>query len=181
MSSNVLGRRYAGALLDLGIRDGHAEPYSGQLEAAAAALGAGPAKKVLTSPLYDLEFKKKLIDQVTGPLGLAAPVANLLRLLLDKHRIGFLTDIAASYRELLDGYLGLMRATVYTAVPLDGAALGRLRVLLQRKMGHRVELTAKTDPAIIGGLRVHVGSKVFDMTITNHLSRLRGMLKHQVL
>jgi F-type H+-transporting ATPase subunit delta len=180
MKSSVLGRRYAGALLDHGVKDNQAETYGEQLAAAAQVLGEGPAKKALASPLYDLEFKRRLIDQTAAGLRLAAPVANFLRLLADKRRVRYLSDIAAAYRELLDAHLGLVRATVVSAVPLDGASLARLRVLLQKKVGRRVELAAQTDPTVLGGLRVHVGSKVYDATIANHLWRLRETLTHQV-
>jgi F-type H+-transporting ATPase subunit delta len=180
MKSTMLGRRYAGALLDLGAKDGQAEAYGDQLAAVAEILGAGEAKKALTSPLYGEPFKRALIDQTARQAALLAPVANLLRVLLDAGRIGLLAEIATAYRELLDEHLGISRATVVSAVPLDSAAQARLRVLLQKKAGRRVELAARTDPSVLGGLRVHVGSKVYDATIANHLARLRESLKRQV-
>jgi F-type H+-transporting ATPase subunit delta len=180
MRSTVLGRRYAGALLDLGVKDGKAEAYAAQLADAAATLGATEIRKAMTSPVYDIDFKKKLIDEAVVDLKAAEPVANLLRLLLEKRRFGILPEIAQSYRDLLDEQIGLVRATVVSAVPLDGAALARLRVALQRKVGRRVELAAQTDASVVGGLRVHVGAKVYDATIANHLTRLRESLKHQV-
>lgn len=180
MSGNVLGRRYAGALLDIAVKDAKAEPYGTQLAQAAVVLGEDAVRKVLTSPLYETAFKKRLVDTAANELQLAVSVANLLRLLLDRSRIGILSDIAESYRNLLDDHLGVARATVYSAVDLDGAAVARLRVLLQRKVGRKIELTAKTEPKVIGGMRIHVGSKVYDATIANHLKRLREDLKHQV-
>ena len=109
-------------------------------------------------------------------LKLAKPVANLLRLLLDKGRITILPDVTDSYGELLDRHAGRTRAVAVAASPLDGAVLGRLRVVLQKKMGQKVELTARVDPTVIGGLRVEVGSKVYDATVANHLARLRERL-----
>ncbi|MHA1567981.1 MAG: ATP synthase F1 subunit delta [Alphaproteobacteria bacterium] len=173
----MLGRRYAGALLSIGIKDGQAEPYGAHLQAAATLLGTGDPRKALLSPLYGTKFKVELLDLVSKELALARPVTNLLHLLLDKRRIDLLTDVAQSYADLLDQHLGRLRGTVVSAVPMDQASLARLRVLLQRKVGQKVELTARTDPAVIGGLRVEVGSKVYDTTLVNHLSRLRERLK----
>jgi len=177
MKSSVLGRRYAGALIDIGIKDGRAEQYGGQLEAAAALLGEGEVSKTLLSPLFADAFKLELIDTAVQELKLDAPVANLLRLMLEKRRLGIIGDVAAGYGDLLDQQLGRTRATVVSAVPLDGASLARLRVLMQRKIGKRVEVTTRTDPSVIGGLRVDVGSKVYDATLVNHLARLRERLK----
>jgi len=180
MKGSMLSRRYAGALLDIALRDKQSEPYGAQLSAAAEVLGDGLARKALTRPLYDTAFKKQLITQTAAELKLARTVANFLHLLLDKQRIEILTDIAASYREMLDQVLGISRVAVDSAVPLDEADLGRLKVLLEKKLGRRVEMTAQTDPGLLGGLRVHVGSKVYDATLANHLTRLRETLKHQV-
>ncbi|MDP8222811.1 MAG: ATP synthase F1 subunit delta [Candidatus Lernaella stagnicola] len=178
MSANVLGRRYAGALLDLGVKNAKADLYGRQLAAAAEVLGDPAVKKALSSPLFDAKFKREIIDQAAHELQLSPTVKNFLRLLIDKRRITILQAITAKYAELLDEHNGIARATVCSAVELDTAALARLRVLLQRKVGRRIELTAHTDPSVVGGLRVQVGSKVYDATIASHLRRLREKLKH---
>jgi len=178
MSGSVLGRRYAGALLDIGVKDAKADTYGEQLAQAAAVLGEPATLKVLLSPLYALDFKHKLLADTIAQLRPAPAVANLLRLLYDKHRLGLLPEVASSYRELVDEQAGRLQATVTSAVDLDGASLGRLRVLLQKKVGKKVELTQQTDPAVIGGLRISVGSKVYDSTIVNHLAKMREGLKH---
>lgn len=180
MKGSMLSRRYAGALLDIALRDRQSEPYGEQLHAAAEVLGGGPVRKALTSPLYDVAFKKKLIAQTAEALKLAKPVTHFLHLLLDKQRIDILADIDASYREMLDQVLGISRVSVRSAVSLDQAEVSRLKVLLEKKLGRRVELTAGVEPELLGGLQVHVGSKVYDATLASHLTRLRETLKHQV-
>jgi F-type H+-transporting ATPase subunit delta len=176
MRGSVLGRRYAAALLDLGVSDGRAEPYGEQLHAATDALVGAGALKVLASPLFDAQAKAGLLDTVERELQLTKPVANLLRLLLDKRRIKLLPEVNESYRELLDRHAGRTRAVAIAAAPLDSAVLGRLRMILQMKIGKKVELTARTDASVIGGLRVEVGAKVYDATVANHLARLRERL-----
>lgn len=178
MSGSVLGRRYAGALLGIGVQDGKADTYGEQLALAAAVLGEPATLKVLLSPLYGMDFKQTVLGKAIAQLQPAPAVANLLRLLYDKHRLELLSEVASSYRELVDEQAGRVQATVISAVDLDGASLGRLRVLLQKKVGKKVELTQQTDPAVIGGLRISVGSKVYDSTIVNHLGKLRESLKH---
>jgi len=178
MRGSVLGRRYAGALLDLGIKQGKAEAWGEELTRAVQILAAPDTLKALASPLYPAEFKKSLIDRAAAELKLSPAVANLLRFMLDKRRIGLILDALDSYREMLDEHTGRASATVTSAVPLDGAALARLRVLLQRKLGRRIELTAQTDPQVLGGLRLDISSKVYDATLSNHLARLRENMKH---
>jgi F-type H+-transporting ATPase subunit delta len=176
MKGSVLGRRYAAALLSLGEQDGRTEPYGEQLRAATAALTAAGALKALASPLYEARRKSAVLETLERELQLAEPVAHLLRLMLDKRRIKLLPEVNESYRDLLDQFAGRTRAEAITAVPLDSASIGRLRMILHLKLGKKVELAARTDPAVIGGLRVEIGSQVYDATVANHLARLRERL-----
>lgn len=178
MKGSVLGRRYAGALLSIGVKDGKADDYGEQLNAAAESLGVGEPLKILLSPLFEAEFKQKLLNDVSSEMDLAPAVKNLLNLLLDKHRFVLLASVAESYQDLLDQHLNRIQALVVSAVPLDQATLARMRVLLQRKLGQKIVLTARTDPAVIGGLRIEVGSKVYDATLADHLFRINELLKH---
>ena len=176
MKGSVLGRRYAAALLSLGEQDGRTEPYGEQLRAATETLTAAGALKTLASPLHEAGRKSAVIETLERELRLAKPVANLLRLMLDKRRINLLPEVNESYADLLDQFAGRTRAQVISAVPLDGASVGRLRMILHMKLGKKVELAARTDPAVIGGLRVEIGSQVYDATVANHLARLRERL-----
>lgn len=63
-------------------------------------------------------------------------------------------------------------AVVESAVPLDPATRDSIAGSLQRLRGPGITLRFQEDPTLIGGLRVRLGSDVYDGTIQTRLTRL---------
>ena len=63
-------------------------------------------------------------------------------------------------------------ARVESATPLTGAMEGALRSGLARRYGTGLNLSFTQHPELIGGLRIQVGSDVFDGSIQARLSAL---------
>lgn len=86
--------------------------------------------------------------------------------------VGALSDverlIAARRRKLV--------ATVTTAQPLTEAQTARLATLLENAYGRSVQLNTIVDPAVIGGLRIEVGSDVVNATVLSRLEDVRRRL-----
>ena len=51
------------------------------------------------------------------------------------------------------------------------------RVMLIGHLGKDPELTTRVDPAILGGLKVKVGSKLFDASLKTKLDQMKFALK----
>jgi F-type H+-transporting ATPase subunit delta len=65
-------------------------------------------------------------------------------------------------------------ARVESATPLDGAMEGALRANLSRRYGAGLIFAFAQNPALLGGLRIKVGSDVFDSSIAARLDALAG-------
>lgn len=65
-------------------------------------------------------------------------------------------------------------ARVESAVPLDSVLQTEVRGNLGRLYGTGLDLTFAVNPALIGGIRVKVGSDVFDGSVLARLAALRG-------
>jgi len=63
---------------------------------------------------------------------------------------------------------------VESATPLDGAIEGALRSNLTRKYGAGLNIAFAQNPALLGGLRIKVGSDVIDSSIQARLDALAG-------
>ena len=63
-------------------------------------------------------------------------------------------------------------ARVESAVPLNAAAESSLRENLARRYGAGLNITFSQNPALLGGLRIRVGSDVFDGSIAGRLGAL---------
>ena len=80
--------------------------------------------------------------------------------------------ILAHFHRLLKLDLERRAARVESATPLDGAMEGALRANLTRRYGAGLNFAFAQNPALLGGLRIKVGSDVFDSSIQARLDAL---------
>ena len=64
-----------------------------------------------------------------------------------------------------------------SAEPLSDKHVAELKAALKDKLGRDVELQTRTDPAILGGLVVKVGSRMVDNSLKTKLQNLKIAMK----
>jgi F-type H+-transporting ATPase subunit delta len=172
-----LARRYAKALLEIGIAQQTYDALGKELDRAADTLRSSPELRVaLENPVFSLEKRKLIMDELSRRLALSRTVRNFIMLLLDKGRIAALPDIARVHRTLIDEHAGRMRATVPSARPLDPLLESRLKTALEKSSGKVVLFDKREDPAILGGLVTQLGDTVYDGSVRTQLQQLRDEL-----
>lgn len=177
MKNQTAAKRYAQALISLGIADGKYVAYGQELGQLSAALGgAGDLAKALTSPVYPREVQKKMLAGIVTKASLSPMVSNFVNLLLDKGRLGELADITEAYTALSDAERGIVRAKVSSAVPLSDSEISAITASLSKFAGKAVELTANQDLSIIGGLMAQLGDLTIDGSVRTQLGRLAEKL-----
>jgi F-type H+-transporting ATPase subunit delta len=173
-----VSRRYAKALLSLGLETGEHEKLAESVEAVVRVIAASnEARTLAQNPGYTQAQRQKLVDLLAQRLGLSATLVSFLRLLVDRQRLGELPDIARSYRDLVDAQVGRVRGTVTSASPLPPEELERVRKALAETTRKSLVLEARTDPEILGGVVAQVGPTVWDGSLRTQLERLRKELK----
>ncbi|PYI84096.1 MAG: H(+)-transporting ATPase [Verrucomicrobia bacterium] len=107
---------------------------------------------------------------------------------LDPGRIGTLVDsliarkprhyidVLKNYRRLLRLELEKRRARVETASDLDTKIRSKLVDSLKEKYGGDLTAEFVVSPELLGGMRVRVGSDVWDGTVRNRLEQLQQQL-----
>ncbi len=176
MKSNVLGKRYAGALIAIGRKDGQFERYGKELSAALQMLKSGNNWASFSSPLLPIDAKVQIVDELSKRSGWSKTLTNFLKVLVERKRINVLPSIVDAYIELADEAANRIHASVESAAPLDDATQSRLTQKLVGKLGKQVILDANVDPSLLGGVKVKVGSQVIDGTIRGQLSRVKDFL-----
>ncbi len=83
------------------------------------------------------------------------------------------------YQEVADAYLRLVRleveknrAIVQSAVALDEPTKTGLVADLKKKYGPQIQPEFSVDPGLLGGMKIRVGSDVWDGSVKNRLERL---------
>lgn len=178
MIMGSIARRYAKALFSLAVDTDRVEAWAKSLEALRQAVETSPdLRDVLSNPVYSRAQRRAIVEKLAAALSLDAEPANLLFLLGDRNRLGYLEAMAATFRDLADAHLGRIRAKVTSAVKLDEAAAQAIADRLSQATKAKVLLDRAVDPALVGGVVAEVGSFVYDGSVRAQLEDLRKQLK----
>jgi len=175
VSAENVARVYARALFDAARDAGAVEPVGRDLGDFVAALAASASlRDVLADPQIDASAKQRILAEITRegqPL-----VANTLQLLLERGRFGLVAELRAAYEVLAAIAADLVKVEVTSAVELTAAAREKIAARVAGTAGRHVELAARVDPDIIGGLVLRVGDVIVDGSVQARIRQLRRRL-----
>jgi F-type H+-transporting ATPase subunit delta len=174
----TLAKRYAKALVEIGVEKNALDKYGGDLTTLSNLVETShDFREVLLNPVFTKEDKKRIAGEVLKMADTDPMVVNFVNVLIDRKRIDQLVGIEKAFREKVDDIRGITRGEVTSAQPLDEQELGRVTEALSKMSGKKVFVTTKVDPFLIGGLVAKVGDMVFDGTIRTQLNQLKESLK----
>jgi F-type H+-transporting ATPase subunit delta len=85
-------------------------------------------------------------------------------------------DVLKNYRRLLRVEVEKRRARIETASDLDREASSKVIENLKKKYGNDLTTECVVNPQLLGGMRIRVGSDVWDGTVRNRLELLQQQL-----
>lgn len=173
-----VGDRYAQALFDLADETGVLDAVRADLKSLRAAHGeSADLRRLLTSPVIASDDQKKGLTAIADKAKFNGVTRNFLGLLAQNGRARDLTAVIAGFERLYAKKTGVVAAEVTSAVELTTAQMTHVRSALLKALGKAPELTARVDPSILGGLKVKVGSKLFDASLKTKLDQMKFALK----
>jgi F-type H+-transporting ATPase subunit delta len=177
MIAGSIARRYAKALLSLGVADRSQESMGRELDDLAQAVAkSAELREALQNPVFPHSLRRATLETLCARLGTTRLVRNFVLLVLERHRIGALPDMRREFHRLLDQHAGRIRARVTSARPLTPELEARLRTALEQRHAKKVLLEKRDDPRLIGGLVTEVGDIVYDGSVRYQLDTLRSQL-----
>ena len=102
-------------------------------------------------------------------------VAALVQSLVTR-RPRYYMDILEHYKRLLRLELQKRQAVIESAVALEEKVSKDIVARLKRRYGQDLATEFRVDPALLGGVRIRVGSDVWDGTVRDRLHRLEQQL-----
>ena len=126
----------------------------------------------LEAPQILTEHKIALIKSLFTAR-LSPPLLWFLFLLIEKHRIEFLGEIAREFEKFVEDYKGLIKAHVTTAIPIEDGFKVQLKAKLETMTGKEIEIIHRIDRGIIGGVVVQLNFRIIDNSIRHKLEVLR--------
>lgn len=174
MRDVTIARNYAEALHELATKAGAPEAWGTLMDEATAALGSPGIEPVMMSPRVTKEAKIAIIEQAMT--GAPRPFVLFLVAMVKRGRLLILPAVADEYRTLVDVGLGRVRAGVTLARDVDALTRQVLVERLTAAIGKDVIAGFSTDPALLGGVVVRIGDRIYDGSIRKRLGQLRYQL-----
>ena len=173
-----VGARYAQALFDLAVETDSLGVVEADLKGLKAMQGDSlDLRRLIASPAFSAEEKGRALNAVAQKAGASATTLKFLGLLAGNGRIAALPAAITAFERLAAAHRGAIAAEVVSAVKLTAAQTKGITAALRQALGKDPEVTTRVDPSILGGLKVRVGSRLFDASLKSKLDTLKFALK----
>jgi F-type H+-transporting ATPase subunit delta len=173
-----VGDRYAQALFDLALETGRLDAVRADVVSLKTAwTESADLRRLATSPVISTADQAKGLVAVATQAKFEKNTVNFLGLLAQNGRARDLGAVVAGFERLYAKHAGIVAAEVVSAQPLDAKQLAAIKTALNASLGKAPELTTRVDPSIQGGLKVKVGSKLFDASLKTKLDQMKFALK----
>lgn len=172
--SREVARHYAAALLEAAVESGAdlrrlAESLDGF---AAACAESEELRSALASPAAPRAVRARLAESVAGRIDPEDPLlSRFVSIMTARDRADSLAEAAAAFRAALDEHEGIVPAEVTSAAELDGDAREEIRGALAGALGGTPRLDFRVDPALLGGVVVRTGNRIYDASLAGELAR----------
>ena len=166
---------YARAFADV-VFESHLDPAKTLQEAQALAELVAANKQlreVWETPSITAEQKRAVLDAIVDREGISHPVRNFVAVVMDHHRIRFLTAMVKQFELELDQRMGFAEAQITSARELSETERAAIESQVQVMVGKKVRARYSRDASLLGGAVVRVGSTIYDGSVEGQLERIR--------
>jgi F-type H+-transporting ATPase subunit delta len=170
----TVARRYADAAFEIGKADGTLETWERDLATLQASLRDVELRNLLEHPAVPFADKEKVLRRVVS--GVSREPLSLALLMIRRGRPGAIDAMVERFAELVRRERGISLAEIRTARPLDDVQRTAIEERLRALTGDRIEMREVVDEALIGGVAVRIGDRLYDASVRSRLERLRARL-----
>jgi F-type H+-transporting ATPase subunit delta len=135
--------------------------------------GDSELRNILLSPAVPAPRKRAVVAKFAEMMPLSRVVRNFFYILIDRRRINLLDEVVEAYKVILDERLGVVRAEVRSARPLNPQQQSALQAELSQISGKQVRCKYAVDEGLLGGVVAKIGSTVYDGSVRAQLNALR--------
>ena len=173
-----VGARYAQALFDLAKDENKIAAVEADLKSLKTmAAESADLRTLLNSPGFSAEAKAAGLAGIGKKAKFDALTLKFMAFVASQRRASVLLSMVTSFQDLAAKARGAVSAEVVTAIPMSAAQSKGVAAALRQALGKDPEVTTRVDPAILGGIKVRVGSRLFDASLKSKLDSLKFALK----
>jgi F-type H+-transporting ATPase subunit delta len=174
MTRLTIAKKYAKALLAIGLQDGNYEALGEDLNKMADLLGESKDLRIaLRSPAFPKSARKTIARKVGERVGLATTTVKFIELLIHRKRMDHFFMITKTYRDLCDEVAGRTRVTLATPLELPSGLVQEIKSLIESITGKEAILSVEMDTSLIGGVLVKNGNVIYDGSLKGKIAKLK--------
>ncbi len=176
--AKLVTKTYADALFMLAVEEGKVDELFSEVSSLVDILDSNPdLKKIMTHPSVDKNEKIETIRNIfTGRV--SAEVCGLLNQIVVNNRYEEIGGILGEFIDMVKEYRKIGIAHVETPVALSDAQKKKIeQKLLDTTDYVKMEMDYSVDEKLIGGMRIRIGDRVVDSSISTKLDELAKSLR----
>jgi F-type H+-transporting ATPase subunit delta len=176
MTVGVVAKRYALALFQIAKEKESIDQFAEELRVVKQVFTENSdLLQVLAHPKVSLENKKAMLKEAFASL--TTEVLNTLLLLVENKRINIVNELQDRYVQLANEEQGTEDAKVYSVRPLKDEELKALSEVFAKKIGKQsLRLENIIDQSLIGGIKLRIGNRIYDGSVSGKLERIEREL-----
>ncbi len=182
MAISTLSKRYARALLEIGVEEKSYEAIGTELrDLYAVSLSNPEFSGALMNLMFKVEERKALATGVLEKLGASDIVKRFVSVLIDNAKVGQLDDICNAYFALEDELKGRVRVKVETPGKPSKEFIADLKERLGAQTGKEVIVSSDENPELLGGFVVRIGNVLLDASLKVQLEHIKEKIVEGVV
>ncbi len=177
---SVAAERYATALYEVACERHTEYTVLTELKEALACFKEYPELlKIFSAPFIPKTERLDTVNTVFKDV-VSQNVLNFMMLLTEKGRISEFDMIVSAYVDIYNQAHNICAATVTSAIPLSTELMDKLASKLSQVTGKQVILTAKVNPAILGGLVIDLEGQRMDSSVRSRIDTIAKSLTQTI-
>ena len=172
MQSNY---KYAKTLFDLSKQTNSVNKIKNELKAVAYLYNKISAfRLMLITKRINTENKSNIVCNALNkfePL-----IVEFVLILIKNNQTNNLLDIIMRFNNMCNADSGMSKISVTTVDKLSDLQLDNITNIIYSKIGFKPEINQFTDSELIGGIKLRIGNKIFDNSVSYQINQLKKTL-----
>ncbi len=170
--------RYAAALYALAFEDKKLDQVVDEMAGLGRLIAESEdLRRYIGTPLTDAAKAGPVMDGILEKQGFSTLVRHFVGVAVTNRRLRDLPALVAGFAAYVARKRGEIVADVASALPLSDVQRTQLRARLTEAGYSNVKLNEHVDAALLGGLVLKIGPRIFDTSLRSRLQRLNYSLK----
>ncbi len=177
-TTSPIADRYAAALYEVADDARALDEVVEQAEALGRLIDqSAPLRALLVDPVLDVARARRAVLAVLDEQGFGDILRRFVGTVAGNRRLSRLRSILAGFAGLVAARRGIVVAEVASAHALSDLQRTQLLARLTQAGYGRVDIQERVEGALLGGLVVRVGAKLYDASLRSRLARLHYAMK----